>query len=160
MFCAIWYHLYNLKNKKNTRGGVLLLVKLQAFNTPPWVFFLFFKLYRWYQIAQKHHIWYFIPGASVWWMVRKTCRSSPSEVFLRKVVLKTCSKFTGEHLCVCSSVNFLHVFRTSFPKSTSGWLLLNMGWREINHSSQIFRVIFAQETMITPPPQVQLLQHL
>ena len=28
--CAIWYHLYNLKNLKNTNGGVLLLVKLQA----------------------------------------------------------------------------------------------------------------------------------
>ena len=27
---AIWYHLYNLKNVKNTLGGVLLLVKLQA----------------------------------------------------------------------------------------------------------------------------------
>ena len=25
---AIWYHLYNLKNVKNTHGGVLLLVKL------------------------------------------------------------------------------------------------------------------------------------
>ena len=30
MLCAIWYHLYNLKNVKNTQGGVLLLVKLQA----------------------------------------------------------------------------------------------------------------------------------
>ena len=50
MFCAIWNHLYNFKNVKNTRGGVLLLVKLQAIsnklnacnftksNTPPWVF--------------------------------------------------------------------------------------------------------------------------
>ena len=28
MRCAIWYHLYNLKNVKNTHGGVLLLVKL------------------------------------------------------------------------------------------------------------------------------------
>ena len=28
--CAIWYHLSNLKNVKNTRGGVLLLVKLQV----------------------------------------------------------------------------------------------------------------------------------
>ena len=28
--CAIWYHLYNLKNVKNTYGGVLLLVKLVA----------------------------------------------------------------------------------------------------------------------------------
>ena len=28
--CAIWYHLHNLKNVKNTHGGLLLLVKLQA----------------------------------------------------------------------------------------------------------------------------------
>ena len=27
---AIWCHLYHLKNVKNTHGGVLLLVKLQA----------------------------------------------------------------------------------------------------------------------------------
>ena len=26
----IWYHLHNLKNAKNTHGGVLILVKLQA----------------------------------------------------------------------------------------------------------------------------------
>ena len=45
MLCAIWYHLYYFKNVKNTQGGVLLLVKLQALgsnftesNTPPWVF--------------------------------------------------------------------------------------------------------------------------
>ena len=31
--CAIWYHLYNIMNVKNNRGGVLLLVKLQA---KPW----------------------------------------------------------------------------------------------------------------------------
>ena len=30
MLYAIWYHLYNLKNVKNTHGGVLLFVKLQA----------------------------------------------------------------------------------------------------------------------------------
>ena len=30
MLCAIWYHLYNVKNVKNTYGGVLLFVKLQA----------------------------------------------------------------------------------------------------------------------------------
>ena len=30
MLCAIWYHLYNLTAMKNTHGGVLLLVKLQA----------------------------------------------------------------------------------------------------------------------------------
>ena len=30
MPCTIWYHLYNLKHVKNTHGGVLLSVKLQA----------------------------------------------------------------------------------------------------------------------------------
>ena len=30
MFCMIWYHLYNFKNVKNTRGGKFLLIKLQA----------------------------------------------------------------------------------------------------------------------------------
>ena len=30
IFCAIWYHLYNFKNMKNTHGGVLLLVKLHT----------------------------------------------------------------------------------------------------------------------------------
>ena len=44
--------MYSLKNKKNTHGGVLLLVKLQIFS----LFFTFFKLYKWYQIAQ--HITY------------------------------------------------------------------------------------------------------
>ena len=49
LVCAIWHHLYNLENVKKIHGGVLLLVKLQAFsllscnstksNTPPWVFF-------------------------------------------------------------------------------------------------------------------------
>ena len=41
--------LRDLKNVKNINGGVLLLVKLHAFtksNTPPWVFFMFFKLYK------------------------------------------------------------------------------------------------------------------
>ena len=45
---------------KNTHGGVLLLVTLQASaynftksNTPPLVFFTFFELYKWYLIAQS-----------------------------------------------------------------------------------------------------------
>ena len=28
MFYAIWYHLYNLKNVKNSHGGVLLSLQL------------------------------------------------------------------------------------------------------------------------------------
>ena len=49
-----------LKNVKNTHEGVSILVKLQAkvcnftkINSPPWVFFTFFKLYKCYQIAQR-----------------------------------------------------------------------------------------------------------
>ena len=68
---------------------------------------------------------------------------SHSEVFLEKDILKICSKFTGEQPCQgtiskkkqsnfveitlryrCSLVNLVHIFRTSFLKNTSGWLLL------------------------------------
>ena len=44
---TICYHLYNLKNVKNTQGGVA------KSNTPLWVFSKFLKLYKWYQIAQS-----------------------------------------------------------------------------------------------------------
>ena len=64
MLCAIWYHLYNLKNVKNTHGRVLLSVKLQASvcnftktNTHPWKFFTFFKLYKSIPNRAKHHIY-------------------------------------------------------------------------------------------------------
>ena len=63
MRCAIWHHPYNLKSMKNTHGGVLILVRLQAkackawnfakINATPWVFFTFLKFYRWYQIVQR-----------------------------------------------------------------------------------------------------------
>ena len=39
---------------QNTRGGVLSNFKPVTFtksNTPSWVFFTFFRLYKWYQIA-------------------------------------------------------------------------------------------------------------
>ena len=65
-------------------------------------------------------------------------------------VLKICSKFTGEHPCrsIISimlrsnfieitlrhrcSVNLMHIFRTSFPRNTSGRLLLNL-YRKIRN---------------------------
>ena len=80
MLCAIWYHLCNLKTVKNTHGGMLILVKLQAeacnftkINTPPWVFFTFFNLFKWYQIAQRTTYmfikWrYFKSSAVVCWL--------------------------------------------------------------------------------------------
>ena len=101
MRCAICYHLYNLKNVKNTHGGVLLLVKLQAkvcnftkSNTPACVFFTFFKLYEWYQIAQ--HITYNsediccfpVPTHSLitfWKMFKSFTCSSDIQIFLRNL---------------------------------------------------------------------------
>ena len=66
-------------------------------------------------------------------------RSSRPKVFLGKGALKTCSKLIGEHprrsvISIkfqsnfieitlrhgCSAVNLLHIFRTPFPKNTSG----------------------------------------
>ena len=69
-------------------------------------------------------------------------RSSPSEMFSGKRVLKIYSKFTGEHpyrsvISIklsnfieialryrCSPVNLLHIFRTRFSRNTPGRLLL------------------------------------
>ena len=70
-------------------------------------------------------------------------RSSRPEVFLKKGVLKICSKFIGEHscrsvisiklLCIfikitlrhgCSPLYLLHIFRRPLRWNTSGWLLL------------------------------------
>ena len=74
------------------------------------------------------------------------CRSSRPEVFFGKGVLKICSKFTGKHPCRnaisrnfieialrhgCSPVNLLHISRTPFPRNTSGWLLLEIGFFKI-----------------------------
>ena len=65
-------------------------------------------------------------------------------MLLRKGVPKICSKCTGEYPCRCvlsikllrnfleialrhgcSPVNLLHIYRNTFPRNTSGWLLLN-----------------------------------
>ena len=73
-------------------------------------------------------------------------RSNPPEVLLLKGILEICSKFTGEHPCRsvisvklqsnfieitlrhgCSPVNLLCIFRTPFPKNTSGGLLREFG---------------------------------
>ena len=73
----------------------------------------------------------------------QSSRSSHPEMFLRKGVLKICSKFTGEHTSrsvisiqllrdlteialrhECSPANLLHIFRTHFSKNTSGRLFL------------------------------------
>ena len=55
MFCAIWYHLCNLKNMKNTHEGVLLLVKLQSVRRS--VIFSSLQLYeRWHSSMGVFHV--------------------------------------------------------------------------------------------------------
>ena len=65
------------------------------------------------------------------------------------------SKFTGEHPCRsvislklqsnfieialrhrCSPVNLLHIFRTPFPKNTSGWLQVK--YSKVSHPKKIY----------------------
>ena len=78
-------------------------------------------------------------------------------------VLKICSRFTGEHmpkcdvnkvalLCNfieiilrhgCSPVNLLHIFRTTFTKNTSGWVLMFFSKMSNN---QVSLTILAKKT--------------
>ena len=88
-------------------------------------------------------------------------------MFLGKGILKICSKFIGEHsrrsmisiklLCFieitlrhgCSPVNLLHIFRTSFLKNASGWLLLILSkanWRILTIVSM--SVVFCRRCLI------------
>ena len=63
MRCAICYHLYNLKNVKNTHRGVLLTIeeaKICNFtksNTPQWVLFTIFKLDVMEFYCKKVDVW-------------------------------------------------------------------------------------------------------
>ena len=95
--------------------------------------------------GNSEKLWELWNQKSVFTRIVPIFRSSRSEVFLRKDVLKICSKFTEEHPCQsaisiklqrncietplrhqCSPVNLLHIFRTSFPKNTPGRLLLDI----------------------------------
>ena len=78
-----------------------------------------------------------------WTSALETVSSSRLEVFLRKGILKICSKFTREHpwwSAISIKLYLLHIFRTSFLKNTSGWLLLEstmqcLFWRKNRASS-------------------------
>ena len=58
MRCEIWYHCCNLRNVENTYGRVLKKsCNYTKSDTPPWVFFTFFKMYKWCQIGQSITYW-------------------------------------------------------------------------------------------------------
>ena len=88
-------------------------------------------------------------------------RSSCPEVFLKKRVLKICSKFEGEHPCrsvislklfrnfieialrhECSPINMLHIFRTPIPANISGWLLLKITSCHYSKYNHLFYLIY------------------
>ena len=74
------------KKHENTLGGKFLLL-----NTPAWMFFTFFKLYKWYQIAQRKG--------------KSGRQKQPVKMFYKKVELflknSTCSQKN-----VCVGVSF------------------------------------------------------
>ena len=58
MLWAIWHHLHNLKKREKHPSRSVTLSKVAACNltksnTHPWVFFMFFKLYKRYKIVQR-----------------------------------------------------------------------------------------------------------
>ena len=86
-------------------------------------------------------------GISIFQVPLANNRSRHPQVFLKKGILKICSKFAGEHPCRSvisiklqsnfteivlrygySPLNLLHIFSKPFIKNTSGWLLLNFSY--------------------------------
>ena len=60
----------------------------------------FFKLYKWYQIAQSAaNVKMICTDADTYVIVLSTMRSSRPDVFCKKGVLRNFTKFTGKRLC-------------------------------------------------------------
>ena len=103
------------------------------------------------------------------WAYQWKIRSSYPEVFLGKGVPKICSKFTGEQPCQsailtnlqnsfieiilkhgCSPVNFLHTFRTPFPKNASGELfcIFHICWMSTVELFCIFHICWMSTVVV------------
>ena len=123
---------------KSHEKNLNILKTKRAFKMKWKAFFMIFK-----KGLSIKYIAHFLEGESPTLKVShkdRYVRSSRSEMFFRKVVLKICSKFTREQpsrsvICNCnfieialqhgcSPVDLLHIFRTPFLKNTSGRLLL------------------------------------
>ena len=142
MLCTIWWHFYNFKNVKNTLGGLLLLVKLQSEacnftkdNTDPWVFFTFFKLYKWYQIAQSitnvpkflSMKWAHLEFDVLFLYFVRECSATNYKPFFTKIFLHSSFKKFWQ-LLHWNLKSFFHIFvwKTKFLQKSYG---LNKGWR-------------------------------
>ena len=93
-------------------------------------------------------------GIHSFWLKNLVFRSSPLEVLSNEGVLKLCRKFIGKHPCRgvisiklqsnfieitlwegSSPVNLLNIFRSTFPRNTSGWLFLPVPFDDIKCQS-------------------------
>ena len=59
----------------------------------------------------------------VFWIYEQIYRKTPTQKCDFNKVAKQLIEIAVRH--ECSPINLLHIFRTPFPKNTSGWLLLN-----------------------------------
>lgn len=71
LLCTIWYLSYKFKNVKKTCVRLLFLVKTLVSNftknnTPPWALFRYFKIYKWYEIAQSI-------SNTIGWVLKNLC---------------------------------------------------------------------------------------
>ena len=126
---AIWYLLYNIKHIYLCKNKGLITTSLRPvmnLNVVVMITLSFnMRHFSFYSIGLK--IW-LVVSRLIWIMLfnvfcltnyihESSTRSSPSEVFLRKGVLKICDKFTGEH-------PLRSVISMKFFKNTSRWLPL------------------------------------
>ena len=51
---------FKKREKHPQRSANFRACNFSKINTPPWVFFMFYKLYKWYQIAQRTTYFYSI----------------------------------------------------------------------------------------------------
>ena len=150
-----WHFCFIEKNPRKPASMFILYFSISQENKTKLIVLISF-----FSIDQKHdHFWFqffFLRSSSSFFNINCLTHSGPnfnfiflyfrssrSEVFLGKDVLKICSRFTGEHPCWsvisikllcnfieialrrgCSPVTILQIFRTPFSQNTSGRLLL------------------------------------
>ena len=73
-------------------------------------------------------------------VLRKRCSENMQQIYRRK--FNKCSKMQQIYRHGSSPVNLLHIFRTLFPRKTSGWLLLYFVSKSLQEISVIIILIF------------------
>ena len=59
-------------------------------------------------------------------VLEKRCSENKQQIYRRTPMPKCDFNKVVTHWYGCSPVNFLHIFRTLFPRNTSGWLFLRI----------------------------------